>query len=350
MILLLVLACGQHEDTGTVEPDPLSWSVLASGERQVGYREVEQTYTDTAGDTVTTTISMWYPTTETEGDPALYFGVVEDVDAILDASVAPPLYDGTHPVMVFSHGSFLYAGSSSYLARHFASHGWLVVAAEHVGNTLIDLGDVPLPIYYQRPLNDMAALAAIDTQPDLAEHAARDQVVLAGYSFGGYDVMMLNGGSLSRSAFEARCTSGEIPECTDEGLDALEGSHADERIASHIVLAGATRMELFAAGGLENLSKPVLLMSGTEDSDDPQLFWDLTDGTELHWASIEAGCHEMFSVGGCPSIEREDGYAMIQSYALAHARHYLLGDTDETVLGLLDGSSTPWSQITLQSR
>ena len=36
---------------------------------------------------------------------------------------------------------FLYGGSSAFLPRHFASHGWVVAAADHPGHLLSDYGD-----------------------------------------------------------------------------------------------------------------------------------------------------------------------------------------------------------------
>ena len=50
-----------------------------------------------------------------------------------------PVAEHGYPVLVFSHGS-LYGGSSAFLARHFASHGWVVAAPDHTGH-LLDYGD-----------------------------------------------------------------------------------------------------------------------------------------------------------------------------------------------------------------
>ena len=91
-MLLLLLACGTDPvDTGadTVE-DPLSWSVMESGRYQVGYRLVEQTYTDPAGETVTIPVSLWYPTEDTSGFSPMYYGIQEDEDAIEGATPAAP--------------------------------------------------------------------------------------------------------------------------------------------------------------------------------------------------------------------------------------------------------------------
>ncbi len=350
MLLILLTACGdKSDDSAASAPDPLSYSVIGDGPMGVGYRLVEQTYTEPTGESLTVPINIWYPTTDDSGEAPRYFNLVEDPDAILDAAPAASLHSGGYPVLIFSHGSFLYGGSSSFLARHFASHGWIVAAPDHVGNTLADYGDIPLPIYYRRPLNDRAAVAAVEAQADLSD-ADTAEMVLAGYSFGGYDTWASIGGALARSEFDSQCDSGSLTDCTEAELDALEAGFFDDRFVAAIPMAGAGRFEYFADGGLENLGVPVLQMSGTEDHDDPQQMWDLSTGTPLSWVSIEGGCHEMFGVGGCPDLDPEEGFSLIEAYALAFARRHLLDDDSAEVTGLLDGSQRPWDSVVFQTR
>jgi len=347
--LPLLTACGDKAADDTANTiDPLSLSVTGDGPMSVGYRLVEQTWIEPTGESLTVPISIWYPTTQTSGEAPWYFDLVEDTEAILDATPADPLHDGGHPVLIFSHGSFLYGGSSSFLARHFASHGWVVAAPDHIGNTLADYGDIPLPIYYRRPLNDRAAVDAIEAQSDLGQ-AETSRFMLAGYSFGGYDTWGSIGGQLNRQTFQDQCDSDAFSDCTEAQLSVLEAGFFDDRIVGAIVLAGAGRFEYFTDGGLTDLGVPVMQMSGTEDHDDPQQMWDLSEGTALTWVSIESGCHEMFSFGGCPDFDREAGYDLIESYTLAFARHHLLDDEGGEVTGLLDGSLS-WESVVLQTR
>ena len=351
MMSILMLACSGGADTATDGVDPLSWSVLTAGEFSVGYRQVEQTYAQPGGEDTTIPVSIWYPTSQTSGAAPMYYGIVEDTEAIVDAEPAASAHEAGYPVLIFSHGSYLYGASSSFLARHFASHGWIVAAPDHVGNLLVDYGNEPaLPIYCQRPLNDAAAIEAVSAWTDISG-ALTDQVVLAGYSFGGYDTWASIGAQLSRPQFESMCADGTLAECSEAELAELEAGFADERVIAAIAMAGAQRFELFAEGGLADLSVPVMQLSGTEDDrDDPQQMWDITGSSELTWVSIEGGCHEMFSAGGCPSLEREDGFSLINAYSLAFARYRLLEDRGEEVSGLLDGSALPWSEVALSAR
>lgn len=351
MLFTLALACGGGADTAADTTDPLSWSVLESGDLSVGYHQAEQTYAQPSGEEVTIPVSIWYPTTQASGEAPMYYGIVEDTEAMVDAEPAASVHAGGYPVLVFSHGSNLYGASSSFLARHFASHGWIVAAPDHVGNLLVDYGTDPgLPIYYQRPLNDAAALDAVESWSALTG-AVTDQVVLSGYSFGGYDTWASIGGQLSRPQFESMCETGTLPECSEAELSALETGFSDDRIVAAIAMAGAQRFELFAEGGLADLSVPVMQISGTEDDrDDPQQMWDITGSSALTWVSIEGGCHEMFSAGGCPSLSREEGFALINAYSLAFARQRLLADESAEVSELLAGSVLPWSAVELSAR
>ncbi|MFT4974316.1 MAG: putative dienelactone hydrolase [Myxococcota bacterium] len=352
MMFLLMMACSPDPlDTATTPAvDPMSWSVQEDGPLSVGYRMVTHTYTDPAGEVVEVPISIWYPTEDTDGEEAVYFSFQEDLEAFADASLAAPLHDGGYPVMIFSHGSFLYGGSSSYIARRFASHGWVVAAPDHLGNTVTDYGDdPPLPIYYRRPLNDSAAIDSIDADSALGGVAKTDEVVLVGYSFGGYDSWTSYGADLDVQAFLDQCDADAFSEpCTEAQRSAIQTDLAEPRVVAIIPLAGAGRFEYFADGGLQGLG-PVLQMSGTEDQDDPQQMWDLSEGTPMTWVSIEGGCHEMFSVGGCSTIERQDGYDLINAYTFGFARQQLLGSSDETA-ALLSGELLPWSIVNLTRR
>ena len=349
--VLWLLACGGKttEDSATASVDPQSWSVLADGPLRVGFRTVAQTYTDPAGEPTTVTINLWYPTEDTAGEAPLYFGIQEDPGAFLDATLAPPQHAEGYPVMVFSHGSYLYGGCSGYLMRRFASHGWVVAAPDHIGNTVADYGDNTLPVYYHRPLDDSAAIDAVAQDAARGGAAVTDAVVLVGYSFGGYDGWVTHGGTLSPEVFEAQCAAdGFTAPCTAAQQEAMRTDLSEPRVVAIVPLAGAGRFEYFAEGGLEGLG-PVLQVSGTEDHDDPQRMWDITDGTPMTWVSIAGGCHEMFSTGGCSTIDRQDGYDLISAYTFAFARQQRFGATAET-RDLLDGSLLPWDIVTLQSR
>src|SRR5438876_152784 len=55
--------------------------------------------------------------------------------AVRDAAVQP----GRYPLVVYSHTSLGHRRQSSFLCTHLASHGYVVAAADHTGNTFGDL-------------------------------------------------------------------------------------------------------------------------------------------------------------------------------------------------------------------
>ncbi len=361
-VALLSFACGpdSQDGEGADEVDPLGWSVLEPGIFGVGHRLTETTHTDPMGISVTIPIDIWYPTDATAGEPAVYFGVVEDPQSFSEVAPSEPVHRDGYPVLVFSHGSNLYGGSSAYLMRHFASHGWIAVAPTHVGNTMTEFGGGDcesevascrsMDVWVQRPHNTMAALDALSNDETLGDKANTDAVVLAGFSYGAYDAWARIGGVIARSTIVDACEENAFDGgCTEDGIDALATNLFDERVVAAIPIAGAHAFP-FEANGRAGLSTPVMQISGTADDDNPQWVWDNSANTSMDWVSIEAGCHQMFSLGGCSQIDAEDGFDMVEAYSFAFARHHLLADDSEQSMGLLDGTTQPWEAVTIKRK
>ena len=56
-----------------------------------------------------------------------------------------------------------------------------------------------------------------------------------------------------------------------------------------------------------------------------------------------------FALGGCLELSNEDGFRLINGYALAFARKLLLDDTTATTTDLLSGATVP-DGIVIQTR
>lgn len=145
-------------------------------------------------------VEVWYPATEahrgadlapaTRDRYTLLPGFPEPWQlAVRDAARAP----GTHPLVVFSHGFAGHRRQSTFYTTHLASHGYVVVAADHTGNTFIDLmttrgrspGDIWRTAMADRPpdirfLIDAAADGRLGIDADPA------RVGMTGHSFGGW--------------------------------------------------------------------------------------------------------------------------------------------------------------------
>lgn len=142
-------ACGGDDDgsgDGTTEPD---LAVESAGPHGVGFRRAVTTDPASAR---TFPLYIWYPTATPSGtfpveemlpepDRATYAGLLAAADpgcptrtahATVDAAPAADSF----PVIGFSHCHECTGFSATSIAERLASHGFIVVSAEHTGNTL----------------------------------------------------------------------------------------------------------------------------------------------------------------------------------------------------------------------
>ena len=90
-------------------------------------------------------MTIWYPAANPDDleESVTYQEqlVVVEGHALRDA---PPAADtAPFPLIVFSHGSGGTRFQSIYLMEHLASHGFVVMAVDHPGNTIIDAALYP---------------------------------------------------------------------------------------------------------------------------------------------------------------------------------------------------------------
>jgi len=129
-------------------------------------------------------------------------------DRRLPFEVWYPQDDGArrHPLVLYSHASGGHRGQSSFLCTHLASHGYVVAAADHTGNTAADFaarakriaaGEVLTPAESDARLRQIIADRVPDLRSLLNEMLERapaevsdriddERVGLIGWSFGGW--------------------------------------------------------------------------------------------------------------------------------------------------------------------
>ncbi len=169
----------------------------------------------------TLTTEIWYPATEdARGQP----GHVYDLQALLtpearatvDTSTlsfsaattavrdaTPRLEDGAFPVVFFSHGSSAVRMQSTYLTVALASHGHVVIAPDHDGNTISDLlvqGDfddaTAAAFYVIRPediffvMEHFRFIGSDDPMKGMLDY---DRVGVVGHSFGAMTALRVAG-------------------------------------------------------------------------------------------------------------------------------------------------------------
>jgi dienelactone hydrolase len=108
---------------------------------------------------------------------------------------------GLSPLILYSHSSYGHRRQSSFLCEHLASHGYVVAAADHVGNTIAEwpeaVAGAPTRTPEERDLGIRRMIA--DRVPDLlvlrdellgavdlSEAIDPEHVGLCGWSFGGW--------------------------------------------------------------------------------------------------------------------------------------------------------------------
>jgi predicted dienelactone hydrolase len=323
--------------------DPLSWAVDEPGPYQAGYRSWEVEFTSLADGSIRTVkVNAWYPTEATTGDEVRYLETFLDPDSLGDAAVADAVHASGYPVHVYSHGDLGWGGASDFLVRYLASHGWVSVAPDHTGNTLLDGTETkPTALYVHRPQDTIAVLDALEALPDddPLSSANTDDVLMSGHSLGSYPTWANLGATYDPLALEEQCPTLDDGGCTDQELDAFASGELDDpRVAAGITLAGAIRTGFFGSSGHTTVHGPMMLMSGTDDPDGTPDSWDGLSGIERSWVEIEGGCHQAFALGACANLETDLGYHIVDTYALAFGRAHVLGD--DSVAGVLDGSET----------
>ena len=340
--MLLLLACtGAVDDTA--EPiDPLAWAVDEAGPYPVGFQTWEHRYRPTGWDEDRgIAISLWYPTEDASGSAGTYYGVFEDELVFADAEpLSSPVHAGGFPVHAYSHGYSGYGAASPFLMRHFASHGWVVVAMDHTGNTMSEhTDDLPTHFRWLRGEDVSAALDAIEDRGDTS------RVLLSGHSFGGYTTWITAGGPFDMDYVESGCE-----DCSDNDLERFAAGVHDPRVAAAMPLAGSAGSWI-GVEGHDAVEVPVFMMSGTEDpGHDPTEVWEQTSQVELSWASFLGGCHQLWALGQCTEFDTDEGFAAVNTYALAFARQAVLGDTSEEVTAILDGSTEVHPDVELKTR
>ena len=149
---------------------------------------------------------VWYPATlrrgEQERDSFTMPGrpTASSQQAIRDAAIRPAAY----PLIAYAHSSYGDRRQSSFLTTHLASHGYIVVAADHTGNTASDFfarqgapaitpeeRDAFIARMIGDRVPDLRVLIdrAIDGLGEISSLVDPDRIGLAGWSFGGWSVL-----------------------------------------------------------------------------------------------------------------------------------------------------------------
>ena len=187
------------------------------------------------------------------------------------------------PVVVISHGLGSSPAAFIYLARHLASHGFVVVVPQHIGSDAsrreallsgIVGSDVSPDEFIDRPLDITATLDQLEqlaqSDPTLRGRMDLQTVGAIGHSFGGYTVLALAGADPNVPRLRQECANprptlnaAPVLQCLGDNLP-FGGTLRDPRIKAVFAISPIISVVL----GPESMSKiqiPTLLMGGSED-------------------------------------------------------------------------------------
>ena len=270
----------------TVAADPLE--LAGAGPYAVGVATI--TLDDPAGERPLT-VDVWFPLSDAASAlplqrytllPGVYY---ESPSAF--AATAPDAAAGPFPLVVYSHGSGGLRYIHSAYTESLASHGYVVAAPDHTGNTALDrlagaTADSP-QIAFDRPTDvgrviDAFVDPAHPTAGGYAAHVDPERVAVTGHSFGGYTAVAVATG-MSNAV-------GSVP--------------ADERVDAIVPLAPALSDTLITDDLLAGLELPMLVVVGTDDVTtpvDPNVtrLWDLTTNAPAYRVELVAGEHQTFT-------------------------------------------------------
>jgi len=147
-------------------------------------------------------ISTWYPSTDAGQTPTSYGWIGWYNDGTSYSDVAPAC-DSPRPVMVHSHGNMSLSWEMYWLPEFLATHGWIVVAPDHTGNTAYDYSADHWDLTVRRPQDIQDTFDWLLDQSDDPDHPLAGCVdpdagyLVSGFSFGGYTAYATAGAQIN---------------------------------------------------------------------------------------------------------------------------------------------------------
>lgn len=245
-------------------------------------------------------ITIWYPaSSSTDQDTTVtYADGILQVEGRATRDAEPARASGPYPLVIFSHGSGGFRWQSLWLTEHLASYGFVVMAADHAGNTIFDglAGEEvfaeAIPRHYvlrpQDVLQQIALAESLADDPSLGGVIDTETIAVMGHSFGGYTALAAAGVPVNFGDLESYCSSPTTPPNLAQNVcflleerDEITSVHAeaadqntlmpviaDPRVDAVVAMAPWNRPILDSAT-LADLNTPTMILVGTSDNTTP---------------------------------------------------------------------------------
>jgi predicted dienelactone hydrolase len=229
----------------------------------------------------TLTLDIWYPAEAASVDPTAAIDLIFTQLPLPGVLAEPEVARGSFPLVVFSHGNGGVRFQSWFLMQALASHGFVVAAPDHAGNTALDAiagTSDPIGVAAVNRPRDVSfvidQMLARDGDPASPFHRHIDErnVAVVGHSFGGFTALATAGGFLDYQP--------------------------DPRVDAIVPIAPATFG--LTDDQLASIDVPTLLMGGTSDTVVPiepgiVRAWDLVSARPEYRVDVLAAGHNSFT-------------------------------------------------------
>jgi predicted dienelactone hydrolase len=230
----------------------------------------------------TLTVDIWYPADPRSDAPTAQLDLLLTRLDLPGVLADPQAARGAFPLVVFSHGNGGVRFQSWFLMEALASHGFVVAAPDHAGNTALDLlGGTADPVGVaanNRPRDVSFVIDQITNEFDrdpgspFYHHIDEQSIAVVGHSFGGFTALATAGG--------------------------FGDYRPDRRVDAIVPIAPATFG--FTDEQLASIDVPTLLMGGTSDTAVPiepgiVRAWDLVSGRPEYRVDLLAAGHNSFT-------------------------------------------------------
>lgn len=197
--------------------------------------------------------------------------------------------------------------------EHLVSHGFVVAAPNHPGNTMLDNpnNQQTAKIALDRPGDVAFALAqllkASSSSSDPLHGAVKTSAIgVAGHSFGGYTALVAAGAQVDVSAAAARCKAGTPAKIFCPYISYWPAGTTVTRPASLSGIKAALAMApggfaAFGTKGLQKITIPTMIMGGTLDA-----MLTLTDEVRPIYAAMSASPRYKLEVKGAGHMSFTD--------------------------------------------
>lgn len=301
-------------------------------------------------------VEVWYPAAAAHAGQDLAEATMDHYDllpgfppskqaAVRDAAIA----GGRFPVVVFSHGFGGHRRQSTFLCTHLASHGYVVAAMDHTGNTMVDMAQMTLQVMMGEPMPEPGPMIAelIALRPadatfvldrllagDLGVGASQldaERVAMSGHSFGGWTTLMVTGRDRRVKAALPLAPAGGRTPLPGEALGAALDFDWGRDVPTFYLVAD--RDSLLPLDGMREL------LARTEGS---RRMAVLVDADHMHFCDEVEAVHEMFRTMAPPGpfqqiaqdlppasalVPGTHAYDFNRGLALAHLDSVLRGDS-----------------------